>query len=64
MCLHELEGLDQAQRLVHAAPHGQVVDAQVLDDPVRVNDEQTSAMQQQFREDKSISKAKHKELGA
>lgn len=58
MCLHELEGLHQAQRLLHAAPHGQVVDAQVLDDPVWINDEQTSGMEQEFREGKSHFKAK------
>lgn len=42
VCLHELEGLHQAQRLLHAAPHGQVIDTQVLDDPVWINDEQPS----------------------
>lgn len=64
VCLHKLEGLHQAQCLVHTAPHGQVVDAQVLDDPVWVNDEKTSAMEHEFREGKSCSKAKHKELDA
>lgn len=55
VCLHELESLHQAQRLLHAAPHGQVIDAQVLDDPVWVDDEQTSAMEQQLREGKECT---------
>lgn len=64
MCLHELEGFDQAQRLLHAAPHGKVVDAQVLHHPIWVNDEQTSAMEQEVRGGQSPSKDKHKELDA
>lgn len=37
----ELEGLDQAQRLVHRAAHGQVVDGDLPQDALVVNHKQT-----------------------
>lgn len=40
--LHILEGLHQAQGLLHAPAHWEVVDAQVLDDPIGVNYEEAS----------------------
>lgn len=39
---HELEGLHQSKRFVHAATHGEVVHRDVLDHALRVDDEQTS----------------------
>ena len=38
--LHELEGLDESQRLVHAAAHGEVIDGHLPDHALGVNNEQ------------------------
>ena len=40
MLCSELDGLKQAQCLVHAAPNGHVVDGGLLQHPLRVDDEQ------------------------
>ena len=40
--LHVLEGLEDAERLVDVATHGQVVDGGVHDHTIRVNDEQAT----------------------
>ena len=40
MLCSELDGLQQTQRLIHTAPNGHVVDGGLLQNPLRVDDEQ------------------------
>lgn len=42
MDFHKLECLHQAEGLFHASAHGEIIDAQMLDDAIGVNDEETS----------------------
>lgn len=48
--LHELECFHQPERLLHTATDGEIIDTQVLDDPVWIDDEETSVMQQEIKE--------------
>lgn len=58
MCFHVLECFHQAQGLVHAATDGEIIDTQMLDDPIRIDDEETSVIEQRLRECKSRSKTR------
>lgn len=42
MDFHKLEGLHQAEGLLHTAAHKELVETQMLDDSIGVNDEETS----------------------
>jgi len=62
MCFHVLECFHQAEGLFHATTDGEIVDTQMLDDPVWINDEEASVIKQEFKECKSCSETKQKKL--
>lgn len=43
MGFHKLERLHQAEGLFHASAHWEIIDAQMLDDSIGVNYEETAA---------------------
>lgn len=56
MRFHVLERFHQAQGLFHTATDWEIIDTQMLDDPIRIDDEETSVIEQRLRECKSCSK--------
>lgn len=62
MCFHILECFHQTEGLFHTTTNREIIDTQMLDDPIWINDEETSVIEQEFRNCKSRSKSKHKKL--
>lgn len=60
MCFHILECFHQAKGLFHTATDREIIDAQMFDDPIWINDEETSAIEWKFQECKSYLKIKTK----
>lgn len=58
MCFHKLECFHQAESLFHTTANGEIVDTQMLDDPIWINDEKTSVIEQGVRKYESHSKTK------
>lgn len=43
MCLYKLKRLHQTEGFFHTAAHWEVIDTQVLDNTIRINNEEASA---------------------